>query len=248
MANIIIDLERPETWPSNVLSFLEAHYELFLDWESPDGEVGARSYDKAILNLRAVLAPYFLKGWHCTKLTPSEIQAVTTVGMSLPNESKLNARIDAAVREGFVLPDVAIRLKADHAAGSPYRSGMLWFCFFPPHIGDESGIGDFFRFWGGEALYRSHHNDPITGPAIAAFGTPCLIEAIVPIASLKGALEFKVVRRYLKSRGFQTSEPVDHEDRTVVPLGPEWILRIIQYPDLEFLALTHCNNWRWKLV
>lgn len=247
MTPIIINLERPDTWPPDVLAFLEAHYELFLDWENSDGEVSARSYDKAIYGLRDVLAPYFLKGLHCTKLTPDEIQLIKTGGMSLPNETLLANRIDATARQGFISSDVASRLKADHDAASQSRAGMVWFCFFPPHIGGESGIGDFFRFWGGEALYRSHHNDPITGPAIEAFGIPCLVEALVPIASLKGALEFKIVRRYLISRGFQTSEPVDHEDRTVAALGPERILRIIEYPDPEFIALTGCDRWGRKL-
>jgi len=247
MTPVIINLERPETWPSDVLRFLEANYELFLDWESPDGEVGARSYDKAIYGLRDVLAPYFLKGLHCTKLTSEEIHKIKTLGMSLPNETTLANRIDTATSKGLITREVASRLKAEHDAGSPYRAGMLWFCFFPPRIGGESGVGDFFRFWGGEALYRSHHNDPVTGPAIGAFGIPCLVEAVVPIAALKGSLEFKIVRRYLKSRGFQTSEPVDHEDRAVVPLGPDWILRIMEYPDPEFVALTGCDKWRRKL-
>src|SRR5713226_6661167 len=62
----------------------------------------------------------------------------------------------------------------------------------------------FFRHWGGEALYSSYESDPITSSAIRVIGTPCIVEADIPIASLgkHGGLAFKIVRRFLKSRGF----------------------------------------------
>jgi hypothetical protein len=53
----------------------------------------------------------------------------------------------------------------------------------------------------------------VTGPVLAR-GTPCLIEADVPIAFMKGPgfLDIKVARQFLVRRGL-SSEPDEHKDR-----------------------------------
>jgi hypothetical protein len=102
------------------------------------------------------------------------------------------------------------------------------------------------RYWGGEALYNSHDRDPVTGSVLARVGTPCLIEADVPIASMKGPsfLDMKVARQFLMRRGLQSSEPVEHEDRAVEAIPAQNIKRIIRYPERDFIELTRCDRWR----
>lgn len=48
---------------------------------------------------------------------------------------------------------------------------------------------------------NSHEDDPVTSPILRAIGTPCLIEADVPVASLApgACLAMKLVRTYLIS-------------------------------------------------
>jgi hypothetical protein len=126
---------------------------------------------------------------------------------------------------------------------------MVWFCFFRPGDAGESGIVRFFRHWGGEALYNSHEDDAITSPALRRIGTPSIVEADVPIASLEpnGGLASKVVRRFLITRGLRTVEPTDHEDRIKRSLSAENVRRVIRYPDPDFVALTGCDRWRTSL-
>ncbi|MGH6680310.1 MAG: hypothetical protein ACREDL_15595, partial [Bradyrhizobium sp.] len=186
---------------------------MFLGWER--GGVAAHLYDQAIYGLIDVLQPYAITGWHCSRLTDAEIRHVLREGMKLPNATMLSRRIDALVGSGDLELDIALRLKEKNQSADTNRAGMVWFCFFHPRLAGESGIERFFRHWGGEALYNSHESDPITSSAICVVGTPCVVEADIPIASLgkHGGLSFKIVRRFLKSRGFRTREPVDHEDR-----------------------------------
>lgn len=246
---MFIELERPDTWPESLATYLAKHHDALLGWEQGDRpggpHISAARYDQIVYGLRAVLQPYSIVGLHCTKLTEEEIQHILANGMQLPDGKMLARRIGQLVANGDLDDALAAKLLATNQADEKSRAGMVWFCFFRPGIAGESGIGSLFRLWGGEALYNSHHGKPGTGDALERIGIPCLIEAEVPIASLEphGGLSFKIIRRYLIHRGFETSEPVDHEDRIKKELPAACIRRIIRYPDPEFVALTGCDEW-----
>jgi hypothetical protein len=240
-----MDIEVPDSWPDDLLAYLDRHHRLFLDWETEPRKVTPFTYDRAIYGLRDALQPYAISGWHCTRLTKPEIATIISTGMQLPDAAMLNRRIDALLNAGFVSETVANRLKTENQAHESNRAGMIWFCFFPPRLAGEQGVARFFRHWGGEALYNSHENDPETGVAIKSIGVPCLVEADVPIAHLEphGGLDFKVVQRFLIHRGYQTRESVEHEDRTKRPLPAENVRRVISFPEPEFIRLTGCDSW-----
>jgi hypothetical protein len=244
-APLVLDPERPNTWPQPVLDFLGNHHQLFLDWEQRNGVVTGPQYDAAIYALQEMLNPSALRGWHCTRLTDAETDAIIRAGVQLPDQAMLSRRIDALVQQGLIKPATAAILKSKNQAHESNRAGMVWFVFFPPRRAGESGIGDFFRYWGGEALYNSRDRDPAMAAVIGSIGTPCLVEAEVPIALLTPhSFTFKIVRRFLASRGFKTCEPVDHKDRIKRPLPAAAVRRIIRYPAPEFCKLTGCDAWR----
>ena len=245
---IILDDET--TWPTDVLAYLEHKHDLFLAWEhrGTDREsyvVGPSDYDNAIYGLRAVLNGYLLRGYHCTRLTESEMQNIMLNGMQLPNDVILRDRIRSVQNAGLIDPRIAERLIIENQAGESNRAKIIWFCFFPPHIAGQEGIERFFRSWGGEALYNSHERDPITGPILRSIGTPCIIEADLPIANLKAHsfLDEKVIRRFLTRRGYETTECVDLEDSATSAILSQNIRRIICHSDPDFITLTGCNNW-----
>ena len=145
---------------------------------------------------------------------------------------------------------IAAALIADNQAAERNRAGRLWFCFFPPHLDSETGLSDLLSYWGGESLYNSHDTHAVRGPLLAGIGTPCLVEAEVPISSLRGPsfLDMKVARQFLIWNGLQTSEPVLHTDCAIQPLPARSILRIIEFPDSDFVALTGCDTWQKQLT
>jgi len=127
---------------------------------------------------------------------------------------------------------------------------MISFCFYPPYKAGQGGIERLFRSWGGEALYNSHEDDPVIGPILNGIGTPCIIEAYVPIISLRchDSLEDKVIRRYLVNRGLETVEPLDHEGKAEQPIPSQNISRIIPFPESDFIRLTRCDAWGPQLT
>ena len=258
----LLDLERVDSWPPELLRVLHHHCDVLYKYEEDfalpprdpftctdsDLERAAavgRARDRAISVVSDALRSYAIRGWHCTRLTDWEAQAIVADGLGLPDDGMLHRRIDRLVADGALTPDLADRLKARNQASESNRAGRIWFCFFPPRIASEGGIGRFFRHWGGEALYNSHEADPITSPILRTIGIPALVEADIPIALLRSHtwLPNKVARRFVVSRGCKTGEPVDHEDAVVHALPAACVRRVIRFPEPDFLALTGCADW-----
>lgn len=250
ISRTVVDLKSVSMWPTPLLAYLDAHHDVFLDWANGPVRVDAATYDRAIYGLIDVLQPYAIVGWHCTRLTDREIAAIVAEGMQLPDTGMLTRRINGVAEEGLLTAGVAERLRSKNQAHEPNRAGMIWFCFFPPGHAGEGGIGRLLRFWGGEALYNSHDRHPETAAVLRSIGTPSIIEAEVPIAFLgpHGGLAFKVARRYLMFRGYQTKEPCDHEDSVRQPLPANCIYRVISFPHPDFLALSACGLWHEPLT
>ena len=246
MSKTLLELDCPALWPSALLGYLDQHGDVFLRWETKQSRISPQVFDRAIYGLRDALQPYEILGWHCTRLTDAEANEVRRNGMQLPNAEMLARRIKALVRDNVIEPHIAQRLKSRNQADKKHRAGRLCFCFFPPRNAGEDGIKRFFRHWGGEALYVCHENDPLTSAAISCIGLPRIVEAEVPISSLRpyGNLENGIYRRYLVSRGYQTAESIDYEDCIVHPIPPENVKRVISFPDADFSSLTGCCKWR----
>ena len=244
MPRILLDLNRPSSWPAALSTYLDEHHDVFRTWEAKSNQASASLFDEAIYGLRDILLAYEIRGWHCTRLTDTETHNVLREGMHLPNAQTLTRRIDSLAKANLIEPQIARRLKSRNRADEENRSGMVWFCFFPPGKADEYGIGPFFRHWGGEALYRCHEGDPVISPILRCIGTPRLVEANVPIALLGRYPDFAIYRRYLVSRGYRSNEPTDFEGYCVHPLPAENVRRVISYPDRDFYSLTRCSEWR----
>lgn len=242
---IPLPLSTPSLWPEPLRAFLAEHHELFLDWATGPVRFSASMYDRAICQLMELLQPYSLLAWHCTRLTDQETAAIVASGMQPPNESILHGRIDALVRTGTVSGEVANQWKARNQAGETYRQGRIFWCFYPPRGSGEGGIASLLGTWGGEALYNSHDSDAVMGPLLRSIGTPCLVEADIPIALLgdSASAAFSVVAHYLAASGHPTRDHLEFEDRITVDLAARHVRRVIPYPEPDFIALTGCDTW-----
>lgn len=246
-----------------MLLYLQEKRGLFDDWYGPASEArerirkpgeipigprfSARSHDAAFDQLDAMLKPYTLvPGYHCTRLTEREIACIREAGMQPPNLQILSNRIVALKEERLIDDTVAAALLVENEADQQNRSGKIWFCFYPPRHAGEGGIGRFFKYWGGEALYNSHQEHALRGPILEKIGTPCLIEAEIPIASLghRSMLATIIVRRYFVNRGWDTNESMNYESFAVESIPACSITRVIKYPHADFIGLSGCDTWR----
>jgi len=244
-------LSDESTWPPELLAALEQRRAVFLDKElratkaKPSGVWDWQKWDAAIYEMCEIMRPFTLRGYHCTRLTEAEIEEIKVMGMSPPNHYMLKARITALVKSGVLSPSISRRLLAKNQAKERNRANRIWFCFYPPRLAGQPAIERFFRSWGGEALYNSHEDDHITGPVLQRIGTPCLIEAEVPVSGieLRISLVTNTARQFLINRGLETGEPCEHEDPVIRPLSAASVVRIICHRHADFLSLTGCEDW-----
>jgi hypothetical protein len=258
-------LEQIDTWPSDLLVVLARHASDFAAWNASreddttdryapldQGELGRSidQYECAIANVSRVLALHRAKGFHCTKLTDGEIANVRANGMSLPNPSLLERRLNVLVTDNQITREVANRLCSENQAADTFRRDMLWFCFFEPSLAGQGGIERFFRSWGGEALYNSHEEDAVTGKVLGDIGTPCVVEAWVSLSQLSNmtGLADKVGRRFCVQQGHAFKEPTSHEGPIKTALCADSIEHLHLYPSNRFKALTLCDGWNPKLA
>ena len=242
---IFLDLSDVPSWPTELRELLEEHDTFLRAWETEPPPGSHRQFDEIIIALHSILRNYWLVGWHCTRLTDSEIEGIRDKGMQPPNADILRQRIDDLERTGTVGHGVAERLRQENQAHEDNRAGKIWFCFFPPHRAGESGIERLFRRWGGEALYNSHESDPETGTALTQIGRPCLIEAEVQIECMsENKLAFIVYKSFLAHNGFEVECDLDYEDYSNWAISADRICRIIMYPETDFLMQTGCESWR----
>lgn len=95
----LIVINSEETWPDKLLDYLDQNGELFVSWELRDSEYASLSVsrpeiDAALYGLSACLKDFHLLGYHCTKLTNTEIDKIRTEGMCLQDKTTLNTRIN----------------------------------------------------------------------------------------------------------------------------------------------------------
>lgn len=127
---------------------------------------------------------------------------------------------------------------------------MIWFCFFHPHEKNENDIGRFLRQWGGEALYWPHEKNPAIAPILRQLGTPCIVEADVPVAWLstykQHTLAKSIAQRDLIHHGEKI--PVSRfEGYSLQSIPATYIREVHQFPDEHFIKLSGCNRWKTPL-
>jgi len=121
-SRVVLKLEQPAAWPAALQTYLGTRHELFLGWETGTSGVPAALYDKAICGLMDALQPYAIRGWHCTRLTDSEIDEIQRNGMQLPNAAMLTRRIESLVEVGQLASATAQQLITKNQAADANRA------------------------------------------------------------------------------------------------------------------------------
>ncbi|WP_285164813.1 hypothetical protein [Shewanella goraebulensis] len=234
-----------DTWPDEIIKLLDENIERFTGWECHcSNQCSAYFYDEFVVKFREELKKHSLTGYHCTRLAPHEIESILKTGMKAQSESTLIDRIEQMKTNSLISEKVSDELKRTNHAAAEYRTDMIWFCFFEPYLASQCGIECFFKYWGGESLYGCHEHTDI-GDVLSKVGTPCIVKASVPMSQLKDSYlpQNKMFRVFLKNRGHDVSEPVEHEGFSTKDISAKNIIDVIQYPSELFAELSGCNNW-----
>jgi hypothetical protein len=123
---------------------------------------------------------------------------------------------------------------------------MLWFVCGASILKLELNVLRLLRSWGGEALYNSHEQDPVSWPTLRSLGKACIIKCrLLPqqINLPRHGLGAKIEEAFLQNRGVSTPNDPQFDTHMKQTLPAEQILNIIEKDDPEFLSLTDYETW-----
>jgi hypothetical protein len=263
-----IDIERIESWPSDIRLAFEDNFEVLQRYEAErvrlfelrerdwfasqrEGENRHASARQSIIEeVEALAGPLDISSFHCTRLCADEIENIRRDGMLPSSPQFLTERINARMAAGDLSEAIAERLRAKNMATDENRRGMIWFVSGASILReDESGLYRLFRYWGGEALYGLYERDEEVASILQQLGQPCIVAASLPIANYQPFfLGRALYAAFMKSRGIRADRSTGAEGNIKMPVLAERILSIVTFADPEFEKLTGCSSWHMKVA
>lgn len=178
----VIDVDRPEEWPTDIAEAVEAHAERVRGTTEDAGDLDL-SYDDeaAFLDL---LAGRPLRMYHCTRLLDVEVDAVRQQGLRVLSRELMSYKIGTAVAAGALTAAEGDQVQRAHVfAVREHDNRQDQVCLVlsaQPLDRDPHGIQPLMRSWGGEALSMS---SGAVGwrDRLARLGQPAVVVVAVPL-------------------------------------------------------------------
>jgi hypothetical protein len=265
-----VEIEVAETWPPDFLNDAVQNRDLVLSYQrerqridrlcqddvfvrmDPPENKYRNEFDELLERLDKSLTQHRIVGYHCTRLTPSEVARIKSNGLRLLSPEFVRQRLDQCVADGYLT--LAQREYLDgsqimrESLGNKHgnRTGMIWFCPNRSTLRDASGVFRLFRSWGGEAVYLGHEEDENVAAVLARIGEPCIVKCAIPFPC-DAPYHPKFAARFLSqfiANDIEYAEPTaDFDLRTKRDVRSSDVMEIIEFSDPQFESLTSCSTW-----
>lgn len=218
----VIDFDAVGHWPMELTGWLKL-------LEAPSSEEQRARVEQLV---RECLQMSRIRTYHCTRLLPSEVEAIKREGLRPPSADLARDKREAASAAGRQLPY--------WAQDNP--SDKVWFYHRRADL-DAAIAGSLLRSWGGKELLAASRGvlDSAAKPYIIAFNYPVKeLKYVFGISHCR--LETRIINQYLAQ--FSSVAPEDtafesYTDRSVL-IEEE---NIIPARDVRFSALTnYCDE------
>lgn len=265
-----VEIELVETWPPAFLDAARRNHGLIVQYQRerrridhlcqddivrrmnpPDNKYRA-TYDSLVERLDQSITRHRIVGYHCTRLTRSEISGIKANGLRVLSSDLVRLKLDQCIQDGLMSATQRDYLSnsktASEALGNKHgmRTGMIWFCPNRSTLRIASGVFRLFRSWGGEAIYFGHETDNNIAGDLARLGTPCIVKCAIPFPC-DDPYYPKFAARFLSQLVENDIEfpepPADFDLRTKRDLSASEVLEIIEFSDPQFEELTGCSAW-----
>ncbi|SEP47298.1 hypothetical protein SAMN04490178_1441 [Propionispora vibrioides] len=265
-----VEIEKIDTWPTDFLEVATQNKKLILFYHQESKRIDylcredvvlrtrppvnkyKNGYDTLVQSLNEVLNKYNIIGYHCTRLTPTEISAIYREGMKVLSPDLIRSRLNSAREHGHLS-----QTEFEYLANSPKikanlhnlhgtRTGNLWFCPNRSTLKECSAVYRLFRSWGGEAMYCGHENDGHILGTLRTIGVPCIVKCSIPISDADQYPPNYVERflSYFISKDIEYPEPSAGFDMYIKrDLKVSEVLKVIDLFNPTFEALTDCKAW-----
>jgi hypothetical protein len=203
-------------------------------------------WDTVLATAEQAVAGRRLVGFHAARLMADEIADIKANGLKVLSEDFLHRRLSKVEASGSMPALIIAALRASNLAAQTNRSGRTCFCFTRETFRDERAVHRLLRSWGGEAMYAHHERDLRIGSVLRKVGTPCIVVAAIPVEDIKTYVPIGecLVNMWCGKHNIRTEHAPGFEGHTRKDTGAANIVRVVEFGDAEFDALTGHRQWR----
>lgn len=218
----------------------------------PPANAHKAGYERLLAGLEPLLVCHRLIGYHCTRLTSSEVVSIRRDGLHVLSPDLVRRRLLTAVADGHIAQDDCEYVLGSESVKSNLsdkpvgrRTGSIALCPNRSSLRKSYSVFRLFRSWGGEAVYSAHEEDERVRHVLA-IGVPCIVQCAVPF---DGAKRFSATFSALFVSQF-VRDAVEYPDpdpgfdlfvdRNIEASN---VLSIIQFHEPRFAELTRYATW-----
>ena len=259
-----IDFETQNTWPNEVFNILENNLknillyfneeEIIKTKRNKDSKlreivifnIFRKKYEELKNTLEILLENHCIIGYHCTRLTQSELLNISQNGLQILTKDLIKYKIENAYLDGH-LPDSAYHnLINDKTINdslnnkNSHRTQKLWFCPNVSTLKDHISVNRFFKSWGGELIYLEKEDGVM--PSLQSIGSPYIIKCAIPIKDLLKSskqLPARFISIFVKEKIEYPEPDVEFDFFVNSDVPAQNIIDIINHKSIEFNNLTN---------
>jgi len=267
----IIELEDDTTWPSPFREKAFAAKELVIAYQRERDRIDQLAVTDALIRinrppnayesdylflvdqLEAMMATYRIVAYHCTRLTPKEVEDIKSNGLHVLTADLVRNKIKNCAADGHITQtDAEYLLSSEYIARTlgnkcGKRTGHICYCPNRSTLRSASDVCRLFRSWGGEAIYWGDEVDARMSSILRRVGVPYIVKCAIPLSDVKHQYP-PISARFLSrlvAADIEHPEPGEAFDLFAErDLEPSNVLDLIGYADPRFLTLTEFNRWR----
>jgi hypothetical protein len=173
-----------------VASYLAADHELFMelkssrDWNVLRTNPFATTYQRFVESLAPLMELRTIRGWHYTRLTDNEVDALLTLGIRMSTQEATRQRLDAQVAAHSMSRETADAIFAQSPLHDPQqpeaRSSCFWVRSHPSDV-TNMDVTLLLENWSGEVVYFWLDVHPHLQEVVSRIGRARVIEVAVQL-------------------------------------------------------------------
>jgi len=177
-------------------------------------------------------------GFQCSRLLDDEIEDILVNGLTPLNRDFAIQRINTVCEKGLIPYDLREKLFNKEELRDENREGAIRFFHNTSELRIEMGLYEFFKLWGGEAIYSGFEKDPY----LQKIGVPCIIMVSIEYQDLvRYNLSQRMICFFLGESNY-----FDHKFESLFAKKIK-VLTIVKRNNKLFNYLTNINHWDEKI-